>query len=129
MLAIDTNVIVRYLTGNDPEQAQRAKSLVDGSQVFVATTTLLEAEWVLRRAVGYPAVTTLAALKAFVGLANVTVEDQPRLATVFDWAEQGMDFADALHLTQTPDCEAFISFDRSLAKSARKMKAIEVREP
>jgi predicted nucleic-acid-binding protein len=129
MLAIDTNVIVRYLVADDLDQARRAKALIDGSVVFVATTALLETEWVLRRAVGVAAAETLAALKAFIGLDNVTVEDEAFIAQAFDWAEQGMDFAHALHLAKASDCEAFISFDRDLAKAARKANTLVVREP
>jgi len=129
MLAIDANVIVRYLVADDRDQAQRAKALIDVARIFVAATTLLETEWVLRRALGLPATATLAALKAFIGLDNVTVEDEPSIAQAFDWAEQGMDFADALHLAKASHCEAFVSFDRDLAKAARKAKALAVREP
>ena len=50
MLAIDTNIIVRLLTNDDPDQAAKAKSLIEGAEVFVATTVLLETEWVLRGA-------------------------------------------------------------------------------
>ena len=129
MLAIDANVIVRYLVADDRDQAQRAKALIDVARIFVAATTLLETEWVLRRALGLPATATLAALKAFIGLDNVMVEDEPSVAQAFDWAEQGMDFADALHLAKASHCEAFVSFDRDLAKAARKAKALAVREP
>ena len=48
MRAVDTNVIVRYLTGDDEVQATRARAVVDAGQVFVSTTVLLESEWVLR---------------------------------------------------------------------------------
>jgi predicted nucleic-acid-binding protein len=129
MLAIDTNVIVRYLVGDDRDQARRASALVDAAAVFVATTILLETEWVLRRAVGYSGADTLAALKAFVGLDNVNVEDEALIAQALSWAEQGMDFADALHLAKAGNCEAFVSFDRGLVKAARKLNAIAVREP
>jgi predicted nucleic-acid-binding protein len=47
MLAIDTNLIVRYLTGDQPQQSQKAKALIDSEPVFVCKTVLLEAEWVL----------------------------------------------------------------------------------
>ena len=53
MLAIDTNVIVRYLTADHPEQASRARALVDGAAVFVPVTVILESEWVLRSAYGF----------------------------------------------------------------------------
>ena len=48
MLAIDTNIVVRYLTADHPEQSPKAKWLIDGEEVFVCTTVLLETEWVLR---------------------------------------------------------------------------------
>jgi predicted nucleic acid-binding protein len=42
MLAIDTNLIVRYLTGDHPRQSAKAKALIDGNDVFVCTTVLLD---------------------------------------------------------------------------------------
>jgi predicted nucleic-acid-binding protein len=128
MLAIDTNVIVRYLIADDRDQALRAKAIIDGEAVFVATTTLLETEWILRRVAGHSAAVTLASLRAFVGLDNVNIEDAALVARAFDRAEKGMDFADALHLENTPNCEAFISFDRDLAKTSRRLNTLTVRE-
>jgi predicted nucleic acid-binding protein len=37
------------------------------------------------------------------------------LAQASDWMGDGMDFADALHLTKAARCEAFVSFDRRFA--------------
>ena len=45
------------------------------------------------------------------------------------WAEAGMDFADALHLTEARDAKAFISFDRDLAKEAAKFGAPPIGAP
>jgi predicted nucleic acid-binding protein len=45
------------------------------------------------------------------------------------WAEQGMDFADALHLASAAGCVAFASFDRGLKQTAAKMGAPAVRAP
>src|SRR3954471_11069924 len=53
MLAVDTNVVVRYVTRDHPEQSPRAKALIDGNDVLLATTVLLETEWVLRSAYGF----------------------------------------------------------------------------
>src|SRR3546814_15001400 len=55
MLAIDTNLIVRYLVNDDPGQAARARGLIDNNDVFVCTTIVLESEWVLRSAYGFAA--------------------------------------------------------------------------
>ncbi|HEX4504656.1 MAG TPA: type II toxin-antitoxin system VapC family toxin, partial [Alphaproteobacteria bacterium] len=42
MLAIDTNLIVRYLTGDHARQSARARALIDGEAVFIAITVVLE---------------------------------------------------------------------------------------
>src|SRR5690349_13244724 len=98
MLAIDTNLVVRYLTGDHPRQSPRARKLIDGEQVFVAVTVALEAEWVLRSVYDYRPADVARALRAFAGLPTVTLEDEALVATAIDLAEKGMDFADALHL-------------------------------
>src|SRR3954469_11093410 len=67
MLAIDTNLIVRYLTGDHPRQSVKARAVIDGEDVFVCTTVVLETEWVLRSVYGYDAVKVCAALRAFAG--------------------------------------------------------------
>jgi predicted nucleic-acid-binding protein len=52
MLAVDTNVMVRYLTGDDAEQFAKASALIRDEDIYVGTTVLLETEWVLRRGIG-----------------------------------------------------------------------------
>jgi predicted nucleic acid-binding protein len=129
MLAIDTNILVRYLTGDHPDQSPRAKGLIDSHDVFVCTTVLLEAEWVLRSAYGYPPPEINEALRALAGLPRVTLEDPVLAATALDWMAEGMDFADALHLARTDNCVAFFSFDRRFAKAAKRLSKTEVRQP
>jgi predicted nucleic acid-binding protein len=109
MLAIDTNLIVRYLTGDHPRQSAKARALIDGNDVFVCTTVLLETEWVLRSVYGHPPAPLARALVAFAGLPRVTLEDEALVAKALDWMERGMDFADALHLARAEGCEAFLS--------------------
>ncbi|HYA72892.1 MAG TPA: type II toxin-antitoxin system VapC family toxin [Roseiarcus sp.] len=129
MLAIDTNVIVRFLVDDDHEQFRRARQAIANSPVFVSSTVLLECEWVLRSAYGYKASDIVEALRAFAGLENVTLEDPELAATALDWRERGMDFADALHLAGSERCEAFVTFDRRLAEAAAAVGAIPVRAP
>jgi predicted nucleic acid-binding protein len=118
MLAVDTNVVVRYLTRDHPEEALRAKRLTDATDILVATTVLLESEWVLRARYGFGRDQTLAALRAFAGLPRVRLEDPADAAKALEWMAEGMDFADALHLAKAEGCEAFVSFDRRLAAAA-----------
>jgi predicted nucleic-acid-binding protein len=129
MLAIDTNLIVRYLTGDHPEQSPRARALIDGQPVFAAVTVILETEWVLRSAYGYRSADVVRAMRSFAGLPTVTVEGAEIVAAALDLTKAGMDFADALHLGRSADCEAFVTFDRKLANAARAAGHKGVREP
>lgn len=45
------------------------------------------------------------------------------------WHENGLDFADALHLAQSQDCEQFYTFDEKLIKNARELTNCEVKKP
>ncbi|UWU95191.1 type II toxin-antitoxin system VapC family toxin [Bradyrhizobium sp. CB1015] len=128
MIAIDTSLIVRYLTGDHVSQSARARALIDAESVFVPITVLLEVEWVLRSAYGYQAADVVHALRAFAGLPTVTVEDGATIAPALDLAEKGMDFADALHLARSRHCEAFVTFDRKLVKAAKVAGFEGVRE-
>ncbi|HEX3945823.1 MAG TPA: type II toxin-antitoxin system VapC family toxin [Rhizomicrobium sp.] len=127
MLAVDTNIVVRYLTTDDPAQAKRARNLVDGNPIFLPTTVLLESEWVLR-SYRLTREQVLAQLRDFLRLATVTAENPLRVSRALAWAEAGMDFADALHLAAAEDCEAFITFDQPLVKAARS-HGLAVRAP
>jgi predicted nucleic acid-binding protein len=129
MLAVDTDVIVRYLTGDHPRQSAKARALIDGNDVFVCTTVLLETEWVLRSVYGHASARLASALAAFAGLARVKLEDPALIAKALSWMEKGMDFADALHLLKAEGCEAFLSFDQSFAKAANTLSELEVRAP
>src|SRR4029077_11862969 len=121
MLAIDTNLIVRYLVGDDPAQALRARRLIDNNDVFVCLTVLLEAEWVLRSVYGFSTPQCAKALNDFAGLPRVTVEDAPAAAKALGWMDKGVDFADGLHLAKSEGCEAFVSFDREFAAAANAL--------
>ena len=127
MLAIDTNLFVRYLTGDHPEQAAKAKDLIDGEDVFVGTTVLLETEWVLRSVYRHEPMQLAQALTAFAGLPRVTLENPILAAKALDWMRSGMDFADALHLAAAVGCEAFITFDRRFAAVGRGLGELAVR--
>jgi predicted nucleic-acid-binding protein len=127
MLAIDTNLIVRYLVGDDPTQAARARKLIDGNDVFVGLTVLLETEWVLRNVYAFSMHECAKALSDFAGLPRVTVRDAPHAAKALAWMDDGLDFADGLHLAQSEGCEAFVSFDKDFATTANAVGGMKIR--
>ena len=128
MIAIDTNLVVRYLTGDHPEHSPRARALIDGEAVFLPVTVVLEVEWVLRGAYGYRTTDVIRALSAFAGLPMVSMEDAAAVAAALDLAAKGMDFADALHLSRSGHCEGFATFDRRFVRAARDAGHVTVRE-
>ena len=128
MLAVDTNIDVRYLTGDDALQARRARTLVDNNRVFVATTVVLESEWVLR-SYRLTRERILEQLGGFIRLPTVTMEHPMRVSKSLAWAVAGMDFADALHLVRARDCNAFVSFDQRLARVANRLSGTRVQTP
>ncbi len=82
----------------------------------------------LRSAYGTDATRVIEALRAFGGLPTVTIEDAGEVSAAFELAAEGMDFADALHLSRAGHCDGFATFDRRLVKAARKAGHIAVRE-
>ncbi len=120
MRAIDTNIVVRCLINDDPREASRARAIVAGGPVFIPRTVVLETEWVLRSVYELEPNDIIAALRAFAGLETVTLEDSGMISTAMAWAEQGMGFADAIHLAATAGCDAFLTFDKRLVRLARR---------
>ena len=129
MRAVDTNIVVRYLMNDDRGQALQARGLVDGSEIFVGPTVLLETEWVLRRGYAMRPSQINAAIRQFIGLPTVTVGEPGPIALALDWFDQGMDFADALHLATARHCDGFATFDRDFIKTAARLGAGRVAEP
>ncbi|MCW1431056.1 type II toxin-antitoxin system VapC family toxin [Novosphingobium sp. JCM 18896] len=129
MRAIDTNIVIRFLTADDKRQAEAARAVISGGDIFIPTTVLLESEWVLRSAYGLTAGEIVAGLRGLAGLPGISVEEPFLLAQALTWMSEGMDFADALHLAKSGDCRAFLTFDQKLIKAAGLQASILVETP
>jgi len=129
MTAVDTNVVVRLLTADDPKQAAAAKSLFQRQPVWIAKTVLLETGWVLRSLYGYEESAIREAFIKLLGLKNVHVEDEPSVAAALALTAQGIDLADALQLSSRPPGAAFVSFDRSFVRRAKRASVVGVSAP
>src|SRR5262245_55870515 len=123
MIAVDTNVLVRVLTNDDPVQAGRGMKLLRSSPVWVTRTVILETEWVLRHAYRLDVTAIVKAFNTLAGVPTVNMEDRDIVLQALAWHAGGMDFADALHLAGSAGASAFATFDRGLAKAAKKAAA------
>lgn len=128
MTAVDTNVLVRLLTGDDPAQAAAARALFESEHVWIAKTVLLETAWVLRSLYGFEDETIRGALTKLLGLRSVSVEDTRAVASALTLTSEGLEFADALHLTSTPEGATFASFDGAFVKRATRAGVSRIRK-
>ncbi len=126
MTAVDTNVVVRLLTGDELKQSAAARSLFAAGPIWIAGTVLLETSWVLQSVYGFEEGAVRDAFTRLLGLRNVHTEDKPSIAAALSLAARGIELADAIHLTGRPPGAAFVSFDRSFVRRAQRAGATEV---
>jgi len=128
MIAVDTNILARYYVDDpaDPEATRQrpiAEQLMrETADVFVPVTVVLEFAWVLRAFYAFPPEDSARAIEHLIGLPNVTVEDWPAVLEAVGLYREGLDFADALHVSRAGRCERFYTFDdRKFARRAEKL--------
>jgi predicted nucleic-acid-binding protein len=120
MIAIDTNIIVRFLTKDDEIQYKKSyKLFADSTELFIPNTVILETEWVLRFSYCFKSEQIINALLALINLQNIKVEHKENIIMALNWHQQGMDFADALHLASSLNAKKFASFDKKFLKKAK----------
>jgi predicted nucleic-acid-binding protein len=123
MTAVDTNVLVRLLTGDDAEQEAAARALFAAEPIWIAKTVLLETGWVLRSLYGFDEGAIRDAFTKLLGLRNVQVEDEASVAAALALTAHGIELADAMHLSSRPPGADFVSFDQSFVRRARRAGA------
>ena len=74
MIAIDTNILVRIVTNDDPVQAQRAADILQNHAIFISKTVILELEWVLRFSYSLERTIILATLQKILATDSFTIE-------------------------------------------------------
>jgi predicted nucleic-acid-binding protein len=120
VIAVDTNVVVRLLTQDDLRQAEAARELFASERIWIARTVLLETSWVLQSLYRFEQSAVIDAFTKLLGLENVYAEDEGALATAFRLAAEGVDLADALHLSGRPPGAPFVTFDRAFIRRAER---------
>jgi len=124
LIALDTNILARYLLDDEPAQARAARRLLAEakSEYWIPVTVVLELAWVLRKA-DAPRRLVMERLRDLLSLRNVRAQNADLVFQALRWAAQGMDLADALHLVLSGKAERFATFDEALVKQARKLGA------
>ena len=122
MNAVDTNVLARFFINDEDDREaarQRPAAIAALSDaVFVPISVILEFEWVMRGFYELPRKDIQRVFESLCGLENVQIEDRGKVLAALDSYQQGLDFADALHLACADFCGKFLSFDQRLRKRA-----------
>jgi predicted nucleic-acid-binding protein len=122
MIGLDTNVLVRYLTHDDPTHYAKAAAFVNaatdrGEQFVVNTAVLCELAWVLGTAYDYSRQDIARALEQIFATAQFDIErlDEARQA-LGDFRSTKAGFSDALigRINRALGAEHTVTFDRAL---------------
>lgn len=124
MIALDTNVVVRVLTADDPVQLDVARRVMQSGALFLSKTVLLETEWVLRYSYELGRTEIGDALLKLVRYRRMKVEDLPNVILALAWHAEGMDFADALHVSSSKAADRLATFDHELAVAAKALGCV-----
>lgn len=124
MKALDTNVLVRFLTMDDQAQSRKVISLFraaesDAERLHVSTLVLLELIWVLESLYRYSREEILSAFEKMLALQVLSIES-PDLIESFIAVAPGSkaDLSDLLigAASRIRECETTLTFDRKAAK-------------
>ncbi|MEP6784776.1 MAG: type II toxin-antitoxin system VapC family toxin [Sphingomonadales bacterium] len=118
MIAVDTNILVRLIVGDDAAQVERARELAEQEPIFVSLTVLTETEWVLRSRYRYDRERIHGALTALPELVDVKFEDDEGVYWALDRFAIGGELADYLHIVAARGVGRFATFEKRLAGRA-----------
>ncbi len=121
MIAIDTNIIIRFVTHDDEQQYKKSFTIFKTKEIFIPDTVILETEWVLRYAYKFSPEEICDAFISLFGLKNVHLSNPTFIAQAIQWYKLGLDFSDALHLTQCQQYEKLYTFDKKFSSKAKKL--------
>ena len=124
MIAVDTNIIIRFLTRDDPKQFEAALKLFRKNEIWISHTVLLETAWVLQGIFDPTRDDLHSLLGDLINLENVEMENYDIATAGLQAFSEGIDLADALHLATANSHDLpFYTFDKALVKSAKQQKA------
>jgi predicted nucleic-acid-binding protein len=121
MIALDTNVVLRYLVQDDPGQARAATELMENTLSvanpgFISLVVLCEITWALKSVYGQEQAVIAATLRALMDAPQIEVES----VTLVDAAlrAKGFDVADSIihQIGVAKGCDKTLTFDKRFAR-------------
>ncbi len=116
---VDTNVFLRFLTGDDPKKAQRCRALFERAEqgqaeVQIDVLVLAELAWTLRSYYGRPREEIATTLEQILDMRSVRIPGKATLREAVGlYARHNVDFIDACHAVEARrrGAQRFYSYD------------------
>lgn len=101
MIGLDTNVLIRHLTQDEPKQARLASAMIAETcsldePGYINRIVICEVVWVLERAYRYDRASVADCLETVLRTADLRVENEKAVWAALSRYRQGYDFSDAL---------------------------------
>lgn len=122
MIGLDTNVLVRYVAQDEPEQSARATELIEGLDEddpgFVSTVALVELHWVLRRAYQTTRAEAAAIVRGLLDSREILVQDADVVRRALAQVSGDVDFPDAVisEAGGAAGCAHTVTFDHQASR-------------
>ena len=124
MIGLDTNILVRYLTQDDPIQSPKAaeiieRRLTDENPGFVSIVVMVETVWVLERAYRLASLEIASAVERMLQTDVLVVENEQEVFSAMIALKDGQgSFADAViaALGARAGCSYTLTFDRKVLR-------------
>jgi predicted nucleic-acid-binding protein len=124
MIGLDTNILVRYLTQDDPFQSPKAteiieRRLTEEAPGFVSIVAMVETVWVLDRAYGLSAHKIATAVERMLQTDVLVIENEQEVFTAMIALKEGQgSFADSViaALGVRAGCSCTLTFDHKAAR-------------
>lgn len=129
VIGLDTNVLLRAFTNDDPVQSAAARRLIGqpgGNSYFVCIVVLVEFTWSLRRTYEYPPETVREAVRRLLDASDLVLERRGLVEACLEASKCRMDLAGQLiargNLEQ--GCSVTMTFDKKAAKTVSGMELL-----
>jgi predicted nucleic-acid-binding protein len=126
MIALDTNILARWILLDDETQLPAAERLLS-EPCWLGWTVLLELAWLLGSHGKLAREQIADVLETLLAMPTIHCDRPTNLQWAVDRYRKGGDIADMLHIASSGDVSAFVSFEQKLARKAGPNAPVPVR--
>ena len=117
MIAVDTCILARWVMRDDPAQAEIADAVL-AEPFYLGIGVLVELSWVLGSVGKMPRSQIARTFATLLGLPTAYVQNEVHVRWAVERFSTTGGLADLLHLANSIDADAFVTFDARISKQA-----------